>query len=98
MEKDIADATVKVKVKNLYGIFTSVIVTVVIIVTAWFNIQTKIDAAELKAEDSRSIALTTKSTISKRVERIECLLDELNGYLIYKKPPAGRCAPNSYGQ
>ena len=79
-DKDVADLRLTLKVKHIYTILVTVVGLTLAVVTGWMAL--KSDVAEAK---------NGFNSLSKRVERIECLLQQSNNYQIYGIRPTKEC-------
>jgi len=81
--KDFSERRVNVKVRHMWAIFVVVVGTTVMLVGGYRDL--KAEAAEAKA----GVAV-----IASRIFRLECLIEQMNNYQIYKIKPLVPCPPS----
>ena len=79
-EKDVADLRLTFNVKHIYTIIATVVGITLVAASGWMAL--KSDVAEAK---------NGFNSLSKRVERIECLLQQSNNYQMYGIKPTKEC-------
>ncbi len=77
---DVSDSLITLKVKHVWTVVTTVVGVTAMLGMGWFEL--KAEAAEAK----RGV-----ETLTNRVARIECLVQQANEYQMYKRLPAYPC-------
>lgn len=84
---DIADVRITIKVKHMYAILFTVVAITATAVYGWIDLKATASQGVIQAKEAK----INSSILEIRVSRIECLIDQMNEYQIYKIKPTQRC-------